>query len=239
MWGNWINAENLSSASIAKFRGSIADGPCPVVQIDAFWRADRLPALAAAIRELPHWERLLVLREDDGAVRAVTDDEFSAAPSARHFSRHDRAARIEAELGGTPSISLEAQRLLRQFFAFAVLTPAFATWVGELFGLRSLEASSIEFARYGRGDYIAEHTDAVGDRVCHVVTYFDADYAASDGGSLIVWGQDGRPASLAPRFNSAVVLAIDAANRHRVEEWTAARPGRWTASIAFRARRVP
>jgi len=233
MWTNWIDARHVSCETVDELRRRVHDEISPVLQLDGFWHPEKFRALAASVRALPQWERLLVLYDESGGVRTASDNQFEAAALARRFSSHDRAIGIEQQLGSSPTIAVEHQRWLRQFFAFAILTPALSSWVGEVFDRRGVGVTSVEFARYRRGDYIAEHTDAVGQRLCHLVTYFDEDYAPADGGGLVVFGRDGRQHRCEPRFNSAILLPLDPANRHRVEPWTAQRPGRWSASIAF------
>ena len=90
----------------------------------------------------------------------------------------------------------------------------------------------MEIARYHPGDFIAEHTDDLGDRVCNIVTYLD-DARETDGGSLSVVGKAGEKGVLQPSFNSLVILPIGQQNRHSVAPWRT-ELGRHTISISFR-----
>lgn len=231
MWSTWITERSTDLAWIDAARGSFRDSSVPAFQIMDFWRSERIAPLAAALDSLT-WERLLVLRDGPEAVRAVDEDTFQAAPQAERFSRHDRAVALDRALNDPDQLAARDCAALRLFVAFAVVTPALATWLSELMGCGQLKARSLEFSRYREGDFIAEHTDAVGNRVCNLVSYLEPDCGEDQGGMLVVTGKTGELGVFRPRYNSVVVLPIDPANHHRVDPWHGP-TGRRTVSISF------
>lgn len=229
LWHLWINDRYADPAGMAELTRTLALPTIPCMKLTDFWRVEKWQQLHDAVGELS-WERLMVLRDGDN-VRAVDRATFEAAVPDAHFSRHDRAINIDGALNLGGAISDPAQAILREFFAFAVLTPALAAWVSEILGGAAVKAGSVEFSRYRDGDFIASHDDCVGARRCNLVSYLDGGTDQRDGGALRVAGNDSE-AVVQPRFNTAVLLPLAPTNRHWVEPWRGAL-GRISVSISF------
>jgi hypothetical protein len=229
LWRLWLDEKYASPVQIARLVQTVEQSTSPCVHLTNFWQIAKWERLREAVEELT-WERLCVLQDGNG-VRAVDEAEFDAAPSAFRFSCHERAVRIGEALNEPGAISTRSQATLREFFAFAVLTPALAAWVSEVVGGLPLKVGSLEFSRYRAGDFIAPHDDCVGTRRFNLVSYLDDSDELTDGGALRVEGNAGL-AVLRPQFNSAVLLPLAATNRHWVEPWQSCL-GRRSVSISF------
>jgi len=221
LWRNFLNLE-ASATEMAAAR-----------RVVDFWRPEKAHAMAALLGRFPTWERHFLVRDEGERVRAVDSEEYSTVPVPRRFCQHDRAGHLQRHLGADSLLSAEDRRILRQFFAFCVLTPALALWVSEQLGVGPLQATSVEVSRYGPRDFIVEHTDAVGPRIANLVTYFDPEYQPKEGGTLSIKDSEGNVVSFPPRFNSAVLLTLADRHAHWVEPWSSARMGRLTMSISF------
>jgi hypothetical protein len=231
MWRFWISDAYTRPAGIASIARTLSDPGPPAAAVANFWKPEQWSRLGDAVQEL-NWQRMLVLREGEN-VRAAAEAEFEAAPASARFSRHDRAVGIDRALDDPDAVSAPARQVLREFFAFSVLTPALATWVSEVLGCSTLKAATIEISRFGEGDFIAPHDDCVGERRCNLVSYLDPDYTEGDGGCLAVAGAGAAgEAVFRPCFNTAILLPIAPQNRHWVEPWRAA-TGRRAVSISF------
>ena len=229
VWHLWMNNRYADETEIAELTRALAQSTTPCLGLTDFWQVEKWHRLHDAVDELG-WERLMVLRDGDH-VRAVDEAAFEAALPGSRFSRHDRAIDIVGALNATGTISASAQAILREFFAFAVLTPALATWISEILGGSPVKVGSVEFSRYRDGDFIAPHDDCVGARRCNLVSYLDVGNNQGDGGALRVSGKTGE-AVFQPLFNTAVLLPVATTNRHWVEPWRA-ELGRNSVSISF------
>ena len=229
MWRLWIDDRYADETGIAEQSRALAQSRSPCLALTDFWQVEKWRRLHDAVDQLG-WERLMVLRDGD-EVRVVDEAAFAAASPNSRFSCHDRAIDIGGALNGVGTISAPAQTILREFFAFAVLTPALATWISEVLGGLAVKVGSVEFSRYRAGDFIAQHDDCVGARRCNLVSYLDVGHDQGDGGALRVTGETGE-AVFQPRFNMAVLLPLAPTNRHWVEPWRA-EPGRNNVSISF------
>ena len=229
VWYLWMNDRYADETEIAELARALARSTNPCLLLPDFWQIEKWQRLHDAVDELG-WERLMVLRDGEH-VRAVDEAAFEAASPDSRFSRHDRAVDIGMALNEAGTISAPGQAILREFFAFAVLTPALATWISEILGGLAVKVGSVEFSRYRDGDFIAPHDDCVGARRCNLVSYLDVSNNQRDGGALRVSGEIGE-AVFQPRFNTAVLLPLAPTNRHWVEPWRATL-GRKTVSVSF------
>lgn len=231
MWSFWIANEHLSSSHIDSNATMLRSSSAPAIQVMDFWRREQFSALGEVVRSLPY-ERLLMLRDDQDVVRSVDEATFNASRPQDRFCCHDRAVELDRVLNEPVLLGPTAYRILRHFFVFSVSTPGLSSWLSELLRCRPLKAHSLEIARYRPGDFIAEHTDHLGDRVCNIVTYLD-DTHEDHGGTLSVVGPSGGARRYHPHYNSLVVLPIAQHNRHSVEAWRT-ELGRHSISISFR-----
>jgi hypothetical protein len=231
MWSTWISQSYTRYDSLERARDKLKNGPVPALQLPKFWSTERVSGLGKATDALT-WERHFLVCGEADSVRAVNESAFTATPPDRRFCRHDRAIEIGQTLDGSAHVRSEHLALLRFFFAFSVLTPGLASWIAELLDSGPLRAGSIEISRYRSGDFITKHNDAVGKRICNLVSYLGVTPSDRCGGFLVVTGSSGEHETFLPSYNSVVILPIAKENFHEVTPWERGL-GRMTISISF------
>lgn len=207
--------------------------PARPVHLDGFLSEEQARALGETVRALPDWESSAVVwNEDRTATRKVTPQEWRDSSPERRAAIRDVARNIPALFDTGSAYPAEHRERLSDFFVFAGMGPdlreRLARWTEPGVPL----TTNVEFARYGPGDRLGEHSDAESDTLFVLNLYLDPDYREDDGGVLGFRDEEGRDFLMPPRFNSLSVMPIRSGCVHWVTPWQSDRTGRYTVSIA-------
>lgn len=186
--------------------------------------------LQAAVKALPIWVRSLCLLGGSGSFEEVTEDRWWNAEEHLRMTSQDLARPLNA-ISSHANIPAHQKELLLDFLRFFVAGVEVRRWLFGIYGFMSTGVS-LEFARYQHGDFLAEHSDLLGDRVLAMNIYLD-DWKDSDGGTLGFRNGSGEHCFIQPSFNSVSLLPIQKGCVHWVDEWTRSAPGRETVCIGF------
>ncbi|MGW5215284.1 hypothetical protein ACWEQO_29855 [Streptomyces sp. NPDC004051] len=207
--------------------------PARPVHLDGFLPPDQADRLAAALRAMPHWALSPVLWDD--ALREttpVTMEEFRNAPPRLQAARRQVAQDIPALFDDGSSYSALHRKSLSDFFVFAGMGPVLVDLLAQWVAPGNPVTTNVEFARYGRDDYLGEHSDTDSDTLFVLNLYLDEAYEESDGSVLGFRNEEGEEFLMPPRYNSLSVMPIRPGCVHWVTPWHRDSAGRHTASLA-------
>lgn len=230
LWGDWIHADYLAPHEMDGLERSADGTPGAAICLPNFWRLDKIAQLPGCLERL-HWQDMKVQKTSQG-VSEVAAPVFVGAASTARFSSHDVAKNVGKLLDTDDAGRDEAGHVLASFLSFSLSAPM-ASWMTVLTRSPLLAQHSAEIARYKTGDFISAHTDCVGNRAYHAVSYLDPAWTPDDGGQLVIEDGKGNITTLGARFNSLVILAIAPQNSHSVSIWRRPSIGRQTLSISF------
>jgi hypothetical protein len=209
--------------------------PARPVHLDGFLPADQAARISQAVRAMPRWATAPVLwNHDRRATRPATAEEFHAAPPRLQGAIRQVAQDIPALFDDDSAYAVPFRRDLSDFFVFAGMGPVLVDLLARWVAPEGPLTTNIEFARYGRGDFLGEHSDTDSDTLFVLNLYLDEEYDERDGGTLGFRNEEGEEFLMPPRYNSLSVMPIRQGCVHWVTPWLRDGVGRQTASIAAR-----
>lgn len=230
-----FRAAGRTGRELAELGALLTREPARPVHLPDFLLPDQAAELSRAVRAIPRWSSSpVVWNEDRRSTRGVSAEEWDATPPELRAALREVAQDVPALFEDDSDYGDEHRGLLSELFVFACMGPELrgrlADWLAPGVPLRT----NLEFARYGRGDRLGEHSDAESDTLFVLNLYLDPEYREAEGGVLGFRNEAPEEFAMPPRFNSASLMPIRPGCVHWVSPWRADRPGRYTVSIAVR-----
>ncbi|MBT2450998.1 2OG-Fe(II) oxygenase [Streptomyces sp. ISL-43] len=228
-----LRAAERTPQELAELGALLSRQPARPVQLPEFLPGEQALRLSETVQAMPTWRSSpVVWNPGRHSTRGVSADEWDATPAELRAAVRDVAQDVPALFDEGSGYPAEYRSLLADLFVFACMGPELRAlldaWVAPGKPLRT----NMEFARYGHGDRLGEHSDAESDTLFVLNLYLDPRYREADGGVLGFRNEDGEEFAMPPRFNSVSVMPIRPGCVHWVSPWRVARPGRHTVSIA-------
>lgn len=224
-WQQWIDPAYTDPLLLAKQLNKFGSNDQAVLCLRDFWLRDKLKKVELALMDA-RWSTLRLLKCKD-QIKVVDEEDFNRSTPELQFCRHEVISQLSQS-----DISTEYLPALCDFMAF-VNGIGMASWMSLFLQVKHLTANSLEFSRYGEGDFINWHTDCLPGRYFNVVSYLDQNYQDKCQGKLLIQDRQKKTTIVKPLFNQLVILKITEDNRHRVESWKSSEKGRLGLSISF------
>lgn len=184
--------------------------------------------LAAALRELPAWERHAAIYEGRLQKTEFWGEDVAADPrvTISQFIVRDINALLDEG-----AMEPRHQRTLERLMIFSVLSDALRGWIKAGTGLDLRRRTVMEMAAYRDSDALGAHQDLVPGRVMAVNFYLDENYRPEHGGRLGFRDGAGRESHVTPLFNTVSLMPIREDCWHWVEKFSGNGTGRYTIAL--------
>ncbi|HEU5106699.1 MAG TPA: 2OG-Fe(II) oxygenase [Solirubrobacterales bacterium] len=187
--------------------------------------ADRL---AAELRETTRWRHQYWVLNDQEWTDEVDAATFEATDPARRFSSNQ--ALSDGSYFTSADLSLTGQFV--RALGDGALAQAFAAVVDEPLNPTPI----VEFARYERGHFLAEHSDTFEDRRIGMVLYLSTPgWQPEFGGQLGYRNERGEESLSEPHFNTAALFPFRTDCSHWVNPLATDEGVRYSVAVHFRA----
>jgi len=159
--------------------------------------------------------------------RSIVIHEFLRQPiaeRARAFLQDDVACRIESDplyqfhviAGLRPDARIGSNLVTYLKLRKALSDPRFAAFIEQQIGI-DLGPGDFDAHVMRGGDFLAPHTDAIGDRSVAAVLFLSPEWPPSFGGALRIEADRGECWTIEPRFNTFVAFDVTTGRTHAVD----------------------
>jgi hypothetical protein len=224
----YINPEHLGEGTLVRMRSWFEATPAEPMVFRNFLRPDFAARLAAALRDLPVWQRYCTIYQGTLDTSAVPEAEWHQHPQRAACHNVARPLLDALEPG---AMAEDHQRVLKTFLSFAVLNAPLREWIAAGIGFPLERRTSVELASYTPGDQIRRHQDLFPRRVLAVNFYLDEHYRTGQGAQLSYSNEAGEVFDIDPLFNTFSMIPIRENCHHWVTPYLGEGTGRYTVSI--------
>jgi len=227
----WIEPKYLARPFLREMQSWFVRRPGTPRLLKGFLRPERAEALADCLAGVTLWQRVRCVRDGE-TTREVTDGEWERTPPEQRFSDTDIARPLKRLWEGQ-GVPAGAEGLLKSFLLLA-LGPPMQSWVSRVVGVDVSGKITCEVARYGRGQFLREHSDTHDSRIAGANFYLGRAPGITRGGKLGFRNEQGEVFLLEAEFNSLSIFPVRVGCSHWVTEWVDEQAGRELVSVSYR-----
>lgn len=202
-----VASSHLHGDAVGDHRVAFERSPARLVHLKGFLCEDIAAQLSRFLLEQAEFYPEFGIAGVEGP---VAESAWRACPEEQRFFRMGKLLRARPGHELAP----EALRYLR--FRRELQEPELRRYFERVTGLSLRAADDFGVHAMSDGDYLREHSDAIGGRRLALVLYLTPGWVPASGGALHVVGDDGAITVVVPEYNSLVAFDVRTGFRHAV-----------------------